>query len=86
MTDAQCASCRNTNIQYNLLIKAAQQHVTTLVSPLHLFQAVQQLMSILNVAFATMGAVTNPLPDAGASRLCWLQAYGVKQHIKFTTE
>ena len=44
------------------LIKAAQQHVTALVSPLHLFQAVPQLMSSPNVTFATMRVVNAVLP------------------------
>lgn len=68
------------------LIKAAQQHVTALISPMQLFQAVPQLMSSPNVAFATMGVVNSTPSDAVASCLCWLQAYGGKQHIKFTAE
>ena len=66
----------DTNTKYKFLIIAAQQHVTTLVSPLHLFQAVQRLMSALNVAFATVAVVNTALPDAR----------GAKQHIKFTAE
>lgn len=44
------------------LIKAAQQHVTALVSPLHLFRAVPPLMSSPNVTFATTGVVNAILP------------------------
>ncbi len=76
-------NCTHTNIQYEALIKAAQQHVTALMSPLHLFQAVPQLQSSLNVTFATMGVVNTVLSDVEAPCLCWLQAYRAKQHIKF---
>ena len=72
LKDAQCANCRHTNIQYRALIKAAQQHVTALMSPLHLSQAVPQLMSPLNVTFATVGVVNTALLDAAASCMCWL--------------
>lgn len=52
-------------------------------------QAVPQLTSSPNEAFATGGVRgygNTVLPDAGASCLCWLQARGAKQHVKFTAE
>lgn len=72
-------------IQCKALIKTAQQHVTALMSPLHLFQAVPQLMSSLNVTFTTTGVVNTVLPDAGAFCLCLLQAYGAKKKKKNST-
>lgn len=54
----------DTNIQYNGLIKEAQQHVTALASPPYLFPAAPQLMSSLNEVFATRGVVNAVLPDA----------------------
>lgn len=93
LKDAECANCihtqtqTHTNPQSAALIKAAQQHVTAPVSPLHLPQAVPQQMSSPNVLFANRGVVSTVLPGAGAPcSLFWLRAYGAKRHIKFTVE
>lgn len=80
-TDHYCEGCpvcklpTHTQIYRDtVLIKEAQQHVTTLMSLLHLPHTVQQLTSSVNVALPTMGVVNTALPDAGVSRLCLLRA------------
>lgn len=82
----QCVNCRRANTQHQTLIKPTQQHVTTLMTSLHLFQAVPQLMSSLKGPFASMWVVNTAVPDAVVPCLRWLQAYGVKQQVKFTAE